>query len=54
MLKFITILSYAINTFFISTIFIILKNKKSREFFKKELEDEKAFKDFFDGNRIDF
>ena len=54
MLKFITILSYAINTFFIVAIFIILKNKKSREFFKKELEDEKVFKDFFNSNRIDF
>ncbi len=53
-MKIITIISYAINIFFITKIFIILKNKRSREFFKKELEDEKAFKDFFDGNRIDF
>lgn len=54
MMKIITIISYVINTFFITAIFIILKNKKSRELLAKELEDEKAFKDFFNDNRIDF
>lgn len=54
MMKIFTIISYVINTFFITMIFIILKNKKSRELFTKELEDEKAFKNFFNDNRIDF
>ncbi len=47
-------ISFIINIFFISITFFIFKNKKSRDFFKKELEDEKAFKDFFNNKHIDF
>lgn len=47
-------ISVIINIFFISITFFIFKNKKSRELLAKELEDEKAFKDFFNDNRIDF
>lgn len=54
MTSFLLGVSVIINVFFIGITILLFKNKKSREFFKKELEDEKAFKDFFDGNRIDF
>ena len=46
--------SFIINIFFISITFLFFKNKKNRDFFRKELEDDKAFKDFFNSNRIDF
>ena len=46
--------SFIINVFYISITFIIFKNKKTREFFRKEVEDVQAFKEFFNSNRIDF
>ena len=47
-------ISFIINIFFISITFLIFKNKKSRELIRKEIEDEKAFKEFFNNKRIDF
>ena len=47
-------MSVLLNILFIIAIIIFLKNKKCREYFRKEVEDEKAFKYFFDSKRIDF
>ena len=47
-------MSILLNVIFILSIVVIIKNKKCREFFKKEVEDEKAFKYFFDSKHIDF
>lgn len=47
-------ISFIINIFFVVITFLIFKNKKNRELLKKELEDEKTFKEFFNDNRIDF
>lgn len=46
--------SFIINLFYIFITFYIFKNKKTREFFRKEVEDVQAFKDFYNNNRIDF
>lgn len=54
MIEFLFGASVIINIFFISIIILFFKNKKCREYFKKEVENEKAFKYFFDSNRIDF
>lgn len=54
MVSFLLGISFIINIFFIIITFLFFKNKKTRELFKREVEDTNAFKDFFNSNRIDF
>ncbi len=54
MINFLFGISIMLNLLFIVITMLILNNKKCRNFFKEELEDEKAFKEFFNRNRIDF
>ena len=47
-------ISITFNIIFISITILFFKKEKNRDYFRKEVEDEKAFKYFFDSNRIDF
>lgn len=54
MTSFLLGVSFIINVFYISLTIFIFSNKNRINFLKKEVQDVKAFKDFFDSNRIDF
>ena len=43
-----------INIIFVGYVFVILKKINNKNDFIKEVENVKAFKDFFNSNHIDF